>query len=206
MSKLNERVAYDNLFNGITLTPDDADLAQKIIAEAQEQMTAALPATRPATRLRINHARGTAQIVTGADTTLSTSRLRLIAARCGLVSSRFRNEPPIGPVAQSGDRIAAVRSPFAGTRRPSRRSPLAEARCASDYATCTLPLPLPRPRAAYATSFRLAPSSLSHGRRSRCSRSRISSSANRPRALIHRSAISRATFSSSIGVGRSSRR
>jgi hypothetical protein len=70
MSKLSETAAFESLFDGITLTPDDADAAQKIIAMAQQQMSALAPTIRPATRLRINHARGIAQVVAGADAAL----------------------------------------------------------------------------------------------------------------------------------------
>ena len=66
VSKLNQAA----LFNGISLTDDDAALAQKIIAEARQQTNVVAPMLRPATRLRVNHARGFAQVVAGADTTL----------------------------------------------------------------------------------------------------------------------------------------
>jgi hypothetical protein len=70
LSKLSQTVTYDNLFNGITLTGDDGELARKIIGDAQMQMNAIAPSIRPATRLRVNHERGIARVVTGADTTL----------------------------------------------------------------------------------------------------------------------------------------
>jgi beta-lactamase regulating signal transducer with metallopeptidase domain len=62
--------SVERLFQGISLDPADAGRAKQIIGDAQNQMSEIAPPIRPGIRLRVDHARGVARIVAGADTPL----------------------------------------------------------------------------------------------------------------------------------------
>ncbi|HEY4304934.1 MAG TPA: M56 family metallopeptidase [Gemmatimonadaceae bacterium] len=70
LAKTAGLMTYESLFKGIDLSPEESGVARKIIDDAQVQVQNAGDFRVPATRLRVNHARGFALIVTGADTTL----------------------------------------------------------------------------------------------------------------------------------------
>lgn len=73
MAKLNTEnveLNYRMLFDGISLSPDDEAQARKMLGDAQVEMGSLEPTYRPGIRLRVNRARGIAQVVAGADSAL----------------------------------------------------------------------------------------------------------------------------------------
>jgi beta-lactamase regulating signal transducer with metallopeptidase domain len=88
MSAQDVEGSYRRLFDGISLAPDDAMSARRILDDARSQMAAATPRFAPATRLRLNPGRGVVRVVAGADSALvnlvadkdrATVRARIIA-------------------------------------------------------------------------------------------------------------------------------